>query len=281
MKFLAYAWSGRRSQPALRDEVVAALAQARPHRLGWARQRAARLPRRVLGGRGHRARRRPRASAGHALRALPHAPGRSARRAARDRREGPDGPWLRRPHVLGHRALHPARAHVLGSGRGGRCAALAARHARPRARARDSARPRRRRFSVANDPRSRMLGLLACRYGGVSHQRRHRRRRDPVSVRDRRRDIRARGRPRAARRDGPAVAFARASRLPGTLPHRRRHGPGRVQRDRRQQRLHQPARAAEHARRSRCGGASSPQRCSARGRSGGGRGLARRRPRAW
>jgi alpha,alpha-trehalose phosphorylase len=33
VKFLAYAWSSRRSYPALRDEVVAALAEAR--HTGW------------------------------------------------------------------------------------------------------------------------------------------------------------------------------------------------------------------------------------------------------
>ena len=182
------------------------------HRLGRARRRAARLPRRLLGARRRRARRRHRASAGRALRALPHAPGGRPRRAARDPRQGPDGPWLRRAHVLGQRALHPARAHVHGSERGRRRAALAARHARPRARAREPARPRRRRVSVAHDPRPGVLGLLARRHGGVPHQRRHRRRRDPVPVRDRRRGVRARGRPRAARRDRPAVAIARASR---------------------------------------------------------------------
>ena len=57
--------------------------------------------------------------------------------------------------------------------------------------------------------------------------------------------------PRAARRDRPALALARPSRPAGALPHRRRHRPRRVQRHRRQQRLHEPAGAAEPARRGR------------------------------
>ena len=71
VKFIAYAWSARRSHPALRDEVVGALAQATAHRVGGPRRRTARLPRRFLGRRGHRGRRRPPASARHAVRALP------------------------------------------------------------------------------------------------------------------------------------------------------------------------------------------------------------------
>ncbi len=56
---------------------------------------------------------------------------------------------------------------------------------------------------------------------------------------------------RAAGRDGAAVALARAPRRRRALPHRRRHRPRRVQRDRRQQRLHQPDGPAQPARRRR------------------------------
>ena len=116
--------------------------------------------------------------------------------------------------------------------------------ARERAR---SARPRGRRLPVAHDSRTRVLGLLAGRDGGVPHRRRHRRCRRAVPGTPRRRAVRARGRARVARRDGAPLALARPPRRSGTLPHRRRHRPGRVQRDRRQQRLHQPDGAAEPA----------------------------------
>ena len=108
VKFLAYGWSSQRSTAALRDQVAAALAEAR--HTGWegllAGQRA--LPRRLLGPRRRRAGGRRRAPAGGALRALPHAAGRRPRRAARDRREGPDRPRLQRPRLLGHRDVRPA-----------------------------------------------------------------------------------------------------------------------------------------------------------------------------
>ena len=73
---------------------------------------------------------------------LPHAPGRRARRAARDRREGAHRPRLRRPHVLGHGAIRATGAHLHRARRCRRRAALAARHARSRPRARDAARLR-------------------------------------------------------------------------------------------------------------------------------------------
>ena len=104
---------------------------------------------------------------------------------------------------------------------------------------------------VAHDPRAGVLELLAGGDGGVSHQRRHRRRRAPLPGRDRRRGVRARHGARAAGRDGAAVAVTGPPRLGRTLPDRRRHRPGRVQRDRRQQRLHEPDGAAQPARRGR------------------------------
>ena len=102
---------------------------------------------------------------------------------------------------------------------------------------------------------------------------------DPLPARDRRRGVRARGRPRAARRDGATLAFARPPRRAGQLPHRRRHRPGRVQRDRGQQRLHQPAGPAEPPRGRRRGRAPPAPRVGARCRPRGGGRLARRRPR--
>ena len=193
--------------------------------------------------------------------------------------KGLTGPGLRRPHVLGHRALRPAGAHLHRAGRGAGRAALAPRDARPRARARAPARARGRGVPVADDPRRGVLGLLAGRHRRVPHQRRHRRRRRPLPGRDRRRGVRARGRPRAARRDRAAVALARPPRPAGALPHRRRHRPRRVQRDRRQQRLHEPDGAAEPARRRRRRRAPPPPRRRARRRPRGGGGVARRRPR--
>ena len=50
VKFLAYGWSSQRSRPALRDQVGAALAGARLLRLGRAAGRAARVPRRFWDG---------------------------------------------------------------------------------------------------------------------------------------------------------------------------------------------------------------------------------------
>ena len=90
IKFLAYGWSSQRSMASLRDQVDAALASARAHRVGRPARRPARVPRRLLGARRRRDRRRRRAPAGGALRALPRAAGRGARREARDRRQGAD-----------------------------------------------------------------------------------------------------------------------------------------------------------------------------------------------
>ena len=145
VKFLAYGWSSQRSTAALRDQVAAALAEAR--HTGWegllAGQRE--LPRRLLGPRGRRAGRRRRAAAGAPLRALPRAAGRRTRRAACDRREGADRPRLQRPRLLGHRDVRPAAPHLHDPRRGARRAALAACDARPGARAREAARARRGR----------------------------------------------------------------------------------------------------------------------------------------
>ena len=89
-------------------------------------------------------------------------------------------------------------------------------------------------------------------------------------------DVRARGRARAARGDGALLALARTPRRAGRLPHRRRHRAGRVQRDRRQQRLHQPDGPAEPARCGRGRPAPSAARRRARRRLRGGGRLAGR-----
>ena len=148
VKFLAYGWSA----PAL------AAGAARPgrrragggraHRLGRPARRAARVPRRLLGRRRRRDRGRRRAPAGGALRAVPHAAGRRARRAARDPGQGPDRPRLRRPHVLGHRDLRAAGAHLHAppAPRPTRCAGAIAR---------STWRASARRSSASRAPRSR------------------------------------------------------------------------------------------------------------------------------
>ena len=113
-------------------------------------------------------------------------------------------------------------------------------------------------------------------HGGVPRQRRHRGRRHPLRPGHRRRGVRGHHRPGAARAHRAAVALARPSRPRGPLPHRRRHRPGRVLRDRRRQRLHEPDGRAEPApRRAR---RLAPHRpgADARRRRGGDRRLARR-----
>ena len=88
VKFLAYGWSAARSLPAVRDQVEAALVEAR--HTGWdgLRRRAARDARRLLAARRRRARRRRRDPAGGPLRPLPRAPGRRPRRAPGDPGQG-------------------------------------------------------------------------------------------------------------------------------------------------------------------------------------------------
>ena len=133
------------------------------HRLGRPRAVPARVPRPLLDPGRRRDRGRRRAAAGGSLRALSHAAGRRAGRAARDRRQGPDRPRLRRPRVLGHRELRAAGAHLHPPGRGRRRAGLAPRHARPRDGASASAAPGGRRVPVADDPRAGVLRVLARR----------------------------------------------------------------------------------------------------------------------
>ena len=250
--------------------------QRQAHGLGGARAGPARVHGHLLGARRRRDRGRRRAPAGAALRALPHAAGRRAGRAARDPGQGPDRPGLRRPRLLGHRDVRAAAADLHAPGGGARRAALAPRHARARPGARAPARPRRRRLPVADDRGRGVLGLLARGHRRLPHQRRHRRRRRALPVRDARRGVRGRRRAAPAGRDRAAVALARPPRPRGPVPHRRRHRAGRVLRGRQRQRLHEPDGRAEpaHGRRRR----GAPLRAGARDRRrrGGDRRLARR-----
>ena len=253
VKFLAYGWSSQRSLPAVRDQVVAALAEAR--HTGWdgLRRGAARVPRRLLG-------RAPTSSST----ATPSCSRRSASRSstrcrpapapssARSRAKGLTGPgydghtfWDTERFVL------PVLTYTAPR-RGRRRAALAPLDARPRTRARAPARPRGRGVPVAHDPRPGVLGLLAGRHRGVPHRRGHRRRRRAL--------LRTRRATTAFEREVGLELLVETARLwrslghhdaARPLPHRRRHRPRRVQRDRRQQRLHEPDGAAEPARRGR------------------------------
>ena len=182
------------------------------HRLGRPAGRAARLPRRVLGRRRRRDRRRRRGAAGGALRAVPHPAGRRPGRAAPDPGQGPHRSRLRRPHLLGHRDVRAAGAHVHAARPGRRRPALAAAHPADRPGARRRAEPRRRRVPVAHDPRPGVVGLLAGGHRRLPHQRRHRRRRGALPRRHAGRGLRARRGRRAARRDRPAVAQPRPPR---------------------------------------------------------------------
>ncbi len=112
---------------------------------------------------------------------------------------------------------------------------------------------------------------------GLPCERRYRRCRSALHGRDRERAVRTRRRSRTARGDRPPVAFARPPRPSRSLPHRRRHRPGRVQRDRRRQHLHQPHGAGEPP--CRLGRLRTPSRAgrAARRRRRGERGLAGRR----
>ena len=131
-KFFAYGYSSERSVPALRDQVEAALAEARHARLRGPRPLAARCARRLLDQRRRRDRRRRRAAAGGPLRALPRAAVGGARQPRSDPGQGPDRRRLRRPRVLGQRDLRAAGAHLPVPARVAGGAALALAHARVR-----------------------------------------------------------------------------------------------------------------------------------------------------
>ena len=251
VKFLAYGWSAQRSLPALRDQVARGARRGPAHRLGRAARRAARLPRRLLGARRRRDRGRRRAPAGGALRALFHVPaGRRPRRAARDPGQGPDRARLRRAHVLGHRdasccrcspTRHPTRPRD----------ALRWRHAdaRPGARAGRAARA----SQGAAFPWRTIDGQECSGYWPAGTAAFH----VNADIADAVVRYLAATDDDEFEREVGLELLVETARLwrslghhdaDGRVPHRRRHRPGRVQRDRRQQRLHQPDGAAEPAR---------------------------------
>ena len=222
------------------------------------------LPRRLLGPRRRRARRRHRAPAGRPLRALPRAPGRRPRRAAGDPAKGLTGPgydghtfWDTERFVLPVLTYTAPRR-----GRATRCAGATRRSTWPASA--PPARPRGRRVPVADDPRPGVLGLLAGRHRRLPRQRRHRRRRRPLpGGRPATTPSSARSASSCSSRRRGCGARSATTTPHGALPHRRRHRPRRVQRDRRQQRLHQPDGAAEPARRRGRGRAPpAPRRAS-------------------
>ena len=179
VKLVAYGWSHERTQPALRDQVAAALVAAQQRGLGRAARRAARATSTTSGQRGDvelegdpELQQAVRFALFQVLSAGARAEG------ARHPRQGADRHRLRRPLVLGHRPLRRPGAHLhRARGRRGRAALapLDAADAAQGARARP--RPGGRRVSLAHHPRRGVLGLLAGRDGGVPRQRRHRRRR--------------------------------------------------------------------------------------------------------
>ena len=202
--------------PALRDQVEARAGHGQAGRLGAAGPRAAGAARPALGRGRRRDRGRRRAAAGRAGGHVPRPAGRAARRAAADPGQGPDRPRLRRAHLLGHRDLRAAGAHLHRAARGPRRAALAALDPGHGPRAGPGARPQGRGVPVADDPRRGDVGLLAGGDGGLPHQRRHRRRRRPLLQRDPGRRLRPRLRRRTADRDRAAVGVARATSTPST-----------------------------------------------------------------
>ena len=190
-KFLAYGWSAQRSLPAIEAQVEAALTAAVA--TGWdgllKKQREfldvywSRADVQIDGA--DDVQQAVRFGLFHVLQAtLP-------RRASRDPGQGTDRTRVRRAFVLGHRDVRVAGGHLHLARGGPGCVALAAFHARYRARERGRHGVERRRLRLADDRRAGMLGLLAGRRGRVPHQRRHRVRRDPPGRGDRRRRLRA------------------------------------------------------------------------------------------
>ena len=241
----------QRSLPALRDQVAAALAEAQ--HTGWdgLARRAARVPRRLLG-RAPTSRSTATPSSSRRCASRCSTCSRPAR-AAEQRAIPAKG--LTGPGYDGHtfwdtETLRPAGAHLHRARRrrATRCAG-ATRRSTSRASARAQLGLRGRRVPVAHDPRRGVLGLLAGRHRRVPHQRRHRRRRRPLpGARPTTRSSSARSASSCWSRPRGCGARSATTTPHGQLPHRRRHRPRRVQRDRRQQRLHQPDGAAEPAR---------------------------------
>ena len=163
VKLVAYGWSLERTVPALRDQVAAALAAAR--QAGWdgllADQRRylddfwARADVEISGD--SELQQAVRFALFHVLQA--GARGREARHSC----QGTDGHRLRRPLVLGHRDVRPARPDAHRPDCRGRRVVLAPFDDSGRAAARARVGPGRRRLSMAHHPRRGMLGLLARR----------------------------------------------------------------------------------------------------------------------
>ena len=174
----AYGWSAQRSVPAMRDQVRAALVEAR--HTGWDGLLAAQ--REYLDDFWERAdveiegdaelQQAVRFALFHCL----QAGARAERRAIPAK--GLTGPGLRRPHLLGHRDLRAAGAHLHGA-RGGcatRCAG-AGRRSTWRASARRSSAWRAPPSPGGRSAAQECSALLARRHRRLPHQRRHRRRR--------------------------------------------------------------------------------------------------------
>ena len=267
VKFLAYGWSAQRSLPAVRDQVEAALFEAR--HTGW--EGLLRAQREVLDDFWSRTdveldgdeeiQQAVRFGIFHTLQA-----------GARAERRAIPAKGLTGPGYDGH-AFWDTETFVLPlltySVPQAAAAALHWRHsilplARERARTLE---PRRRGAAVAHDRRRGVLGLLARGHSRVPRVRRRGGRRHPLRRGHRGPRVRARRRTRAAGRDRAPVAVAGPPRPARRLPHRRRHRAGRVQRDRGQQRLHEPDGGAEPARRG--GGGRAPSRARARAGRGG------------
>ena len=300
IKFVAYGWSGERSLPAVRDQVGAALDRGQADRLGRPGRRAARRTSTTSG-----------AAPTSRSTATPRCSRRSGSRCstccrpARAARSAPiPAKGLTGPGYDGH-AFWDTETFVLPvltlTAPDAAASALRWRHthAAARQRAGRPARPAGRGLPVADDPRrrsARATGRPArrpststptspTRWSATSTPPATRTSSGPTGV-------------ELLVRDRAAVALARPPRRRGPVPHRRGHRPGRVQRDRRQQRLHQPDGPAEpaggrrrgrappgpgprarHRRRGdRRAGGTRPRRCSSRTTR---RSACTRRPRAF
>ena len=195
VKLVAYGWSSRRSLPALRDQVDAALAAARADRLGRAAAAASASTSTTSGTRADveldgdpALQQAVRFALFQVVQAAP------ARSTGRSRPRGSPGAgydghsfWDMETYTL------PVLTYVAPDAARD---ALRWRHcdAGPRRGARQGARAGGRGLPVAHDPRRGVLGLLAGGHRGLPHQRRRRRRRAALPRRDGGRGVRARGR---------------------------------------------------------------------------------------
>ena len=217
---------------------------------------------------------RRRGAAGGALRPVPHPAGRRPGRAAPDPRQGPDRPGLRRPHVLGHRDVRAAGAHLHHARRRRPTPLRVAQadHADRRG-AGPGAGPRGRGVPVAHDPGPRVVGLLAGRHRRLPHQRRHRRRRRPLPRRHPGRAVRAGGR--------PSTCWSSTARLWRSLGHHDRDGPVPHRRRDRARRVHAPSSTTTCTRTSWRSRTCGPPPTSCARHPDRRRRAGRRRPRRW